>query len=167
MTVAYLGLGSNKGERINYIESALKEIGKLVDTKILRSSEIYETEPWGVSGQNDYLNSVTEISTELTAADLLRKLKGIEKKLGRKESAKWHEREIDIDLLFYGDLIVENDLMKVPHHQIENRKFVLVPMNEISPDFVHPVFKKKISELLKDTNDKLSVTRYKLINTEK
>lgn len=167
MAVAYLGLGTNKGERINYIESALMEIGKLEKTHILKSSDIYETEPWGIREQNDYLNSVVEIDTKLNAEDLLKRLKEIEKTLGRTESIKWHEREIDIDLLFYGDLVLENDFMKVPHHQIENRNFVLIPMNEIAPGFIHPVLNKKISVLLKDTKDKLNVNKYSLKSKEK
>ena len=167
MALAYLGLGTNKGERINYIESALVKIGKLEKTHIIKSSGIYETEPWGIREQNEYLNSVVEIETLLSAEELLKQLKGIEKELGRTESIKWHEREIDIDLLFYGDLIFENDFMKVPHHQIESRNFVLIPMNEIAPGFIHPVLNKNISVLLKDTKDKLSVKKYSLNSKEK
>ena len=167
MQTVYLGLGSNKGERISYIEKAIEEISGLPETKIFVRSGIYETEPWGNIEQEDYLNSVIGIQTQLNAEDLLKELKSIEKHIGRKENKKWSEREIDIDLLFYGDEIIDKDHMKVPHGQIENRRFVLVPMNEIAPGFMHPVFKKSISQLLEDTTDKLKVFKYKFSCTEK
>lgn len=167
MQTVYLGLGSNKGERISYIEKAIEEISGLPETKIFVRSGIYETEPWGNIEQEDYLNSVIGIQTQLNAEDLLKELKSIEKHIGRKENKKWSEREIDIDLLFYGNEIIDKDHMKVPHGQIENRRFVLVPMNEIAPGFMHPVFKKSISQLLEDTTDILKVFKYKLSCTEK
>ena len=167
MQTVYLGLGSNKGERISYIEKAIEEISRLPETKIFVRSGVYETEPWGNIEQEDYLNSVIGIQTQLNAEDLLKELKSIEKHIGRKENKKWSEREIDIDLLFYGNEIIDKDHMKVPHGQIENRRFVLVPMNEIAPGFMHPVFKKSISQLLEDTTDKLKVFKYKLSCTEK
>ena len=167
MQTVYLGLGSNKGERISYIEKAIEEISGLPETNITVISGIYETEPWGNIEQEDYLNAVIGIQTELNAEDLLKELKSIEKFIGRKENRKWSEREIDIDLLFYGNEIIDKDHMKVPHGQIENRRFVLVPMNEIAPGFMHPVFKKNISQMLEDTTDKLKVYKYKLSSTEK
>ena len=167
MQTVYLGLGSNKGKRISYIEKAIEEISGLPETKIFVRSGIYETEPWGNIEQEDYLNSVIGIQTQLNAEDLLKELKFIEKLIGRKENKKWSEREIDIDLLFYGNEIIDKDHMKVPHGQIENRRFVLVPMNEIAPGFMHPVFKKSISQLLEDTTDILKVFKYKLSCTEK
>lgn len=167
MQTVYLGLGSNKGERISYIEKAVSEISLLRDTEIFVRSGVYETEPWGNIEQNDYLNTVIGIHTELNAEDLLKELKNIEKVIGRIENKKWSEREIDIDLLFYGNEIIDKDHMKVPHGQIENRRFVLVPMNEIAPDFAHPVFQKSILELLNETTDKLKVFKFKLSSTEK
>lgn len=160
MPIVYLGLGSNKGERIHYIESALLEISKIKDTKIICSSSVYETEPWGNIKQDDFLNSVAEIYTSLDAENLLKALKSIEKKLGRTENKKWFEREIDIDLLFYGKELINNESMNVPHPQIENRKFVLIPMNEIASNFIHPLLNKTISALLKDTKDDLKVIKY-------
>lgn len=164
MTIAYLGLGSNKGERISYLLRAKAEIEKIGDTKILRQSSVYETEPWGNTDQDEYLNSVIEIETSLDPGTLLKELKSIEQRLGRSESKKWAEREIDIDLLFYGDVVLHNEIMRVPHPQIENRNFVLVPMNELSPDFVHPVLKKTVSQLLKETDDKLKVSDFSKVH---
>lgn len=160
MPTSYLGLGSNKGERLNYIENALSEISKIKNTKLIKSSSIYETEPWGNTEQDDYLNSTVEIDTSLEAEVLLRELKEIEKRLGRTENKKWFEREIDIDLLFYGREIIQTNFMKIPHPQIENRKFVLTPMKEIASEFIHPLLNKSISQLLKETKDKLKVTKY-------
>lgn len=167
MPKAYLGFGSNKGERISFIETALKEIGKIEKTLIVRSSSVYETEPWGIKDQGDYLNSVAEISTELSAVELLKALKEIENRIGRTETSKWSEREIDIDLLFYGNEIHNNENIHVPHDEIENRKFVLIPMNEIAPDLIHPVLNKSISELLSETSDDLHVRNYTLSKSDK
>ncbi len=167
MKVVYLGLGSNKGERISFIKKAISEIELLPCTEVFISGAIYETEPWGNIEQDDYLNTAIGIRTELKAEDLLKELKRIEKLIGRIEKRKWSEREIDIDLLFYGDEIIEKENMKVPHGQIENRRFVLVPMNEIAPELIHPVIKKSISQLLDSTSDKLNVFKYNLTNTEK
>lgn len=167
MQKVYLGLGSNKGERISFIEKAVAEIESLPGTEIFIKSDIYETEPWGNTEQDDYLNTVIGIRTEIAAEDLLFELKRIEKQIGRMGNKKWSEREIDIDILFYGNEIIENENMTVPHGQIENRRFVLVPMNEIAPDHIHPVFKKSISELLGSTTDNLKVFKYKFSNTEK
>ncbi len=166
MAIAYLGLGSNVGERIVFMENAMSEIGRIKDTRITKSAAVYETEPWGNVRQDDYLNSAVEIETGLNAENLLKELKSIEKKLGRTANKKWSEREIDIDLLFYGNEIIQNDFMKIPHPQIENRRFVLIPMNEIAPGFIHPILGKTISELLNITDDNLKVVKYKSEKTE-
>lgn len=166
MPTAYLGLGSNKGERINFIQNALIEIGNLSGSSVVKSSSVYETEPWGNCDQDDYLNCAVEIETKLSADNLLKELKRIEKTLGRSENIKWSEREIDIDLLFYENEIINKEHMNVPHPQIENRKFVLIPLNEIAPHLIHPGIKKSITELLRQTKDKLSVRKYHREETE-
>lgn len=167
MPTAYLGLGSNKGERISFIETAITEIAGIEKTKLIRTSSVYETEPWGIKGQGDYLNSAAEIRTDLSAEELLRALKGIESRIGRTVTAKWSEREIDIDLLFYGNDVLNNETIHVPHAEIENRKFVLIPMNELAPDLIHPVLNRSISELLLETSDDLKVMKYSLIKSDK
>ena len=160
MPKSFLGLGSNIGERIALIEKAVKEICKIPGLRLINSSSVYETDPWGKENQDDFLNSVIEIETDLSAENLLKELKHIEKMSGRINNSRWSEREIDIDLLFYGNEVLVNETINVPHRQIENRKFVLIPLAEIAPEFIHPVFKKTISELLEHTTDKLNVVRY-------
>ena len=160
MPKSFLGLGSNIGERISYIEKAVNAICRIPDVKFIRSSSVYETEPWGKQNQSDFLNSVLEIETDMSAESLLKELKLIEKRTGRIENSKWSEREIDIDLLFYGNEIINVDLFIVTHPQIENRKFVLVPMAEIAPDLIHPVLKISMQDLLKKSTDTLKVERY-------
>ena len=167
MPVAYLGLGSNIGERISYIERAMEEIRKIKNTKVLKESSVYETEPWGISDQDHYLNTAVEIETELEPDILLIEIKRIETRIGRTGNKRWSEREIDIDILFYGEDILENEFMKIPHAQIENRKFVLIPLNEIAPKLIHPVFKKSINELLKESRDNLQVFKFKSEKSEK
>lgn len=168
MQKIYLGLGSNKGDRLAFIENAVDDITRIELTSLLRVSSVYETEPWGIRDQNFFLNCVAEITTGLDANVLSGKLKDVEKIIGRTNSSKWHEREIDIDLLFYGDMIVNSNNLRVPHAEVENRNFVLVPLNEIVPQLIHPVSGKTIAELLEASKDNLEVNlfgRLKLSNS--
>lgn len=160
MPEAFLGIGSNIGERISFIENSIREIGNIPSTEIMRISSVYETEPWGNTDQEYFLNCVLKVKTGLTAYNLLDEIKAIEIRTGRVNSGKWNEREIDIDLLFYGKEIISTDKMNIPHLQIEHRNFVLIPLAEISPDYVHPVFNKTVSELLSETKDNLKVIKY-------
>ena len=164
--ISYLGLGSNIGERIVYIEKVISELENSDNINILKKSGIYETEPWGNIKQDDYLNAVLEIETELGPMELLVELKSLEKKIGRTGNSKWSEREIDIDILFYEDFIIKNENLNIPHSFIEERKFVLVPLAEIAPDFIHPVLKKSAAEMLSSSEDKLGVKLYGNVKTE-
>jgi len=155
----FLGLGSNVGDKIKFIKSAIEEISKLDKTNLTKESSYYETEPWGLREQDDFINSVIEITTELEAKDLFMELKNIEKKLHRKNRGKWEQREIDIDILFYGNEVLKNETINIPHKEIENRKFVLIPMSEIDENFIHPEKNKSIKELLKETKDTLEVKK--------
>lgn len=155
MTKVFLGLGSNIGDRKKYLEEAIAEIDKIPETNVTKLSSVYETEPWGFKEQDEYLNAVVEIETDINYPELLKEVKDIEIRLGRDKRDKWKSRKIDIDILFYGDLVYEDENLHIPHKHIENRNFVLVPLNEIEPDFIHPVTKKKISEILQNSNDKL------------
>lgn len=157
----YLGLGSNIGDRKNFIESAVSEISKINNTKVTNSSSLYKTEPWGIKNQDFFLNSVIEIETLLNPEELLNELKRIETELGRKKRIKWFKREIDIDLLFYDDLLITNEYVNIPHPEIQNRKFVLIPFCEINPGYIHPALKKTMKELLNDSKDNSAVIIFK------
>lgn len=155
----YLGLGSNIGDKIKYINSAVEAISKLKDTKVIRSSSIYKTEPWGIKSQDEFLNSVLEIESGLNPEELLFELKRIENVLGRKNRVKWHKREIDIDVLFYNNVVLKNDNINIPHPEIQNRKFVLIPLCELNPGFIHPVLNETMECLLSNSKDNLKVLK--------
>jgi 2-amino-4-hydroxy-6-hydroxymethyldihydropteridine diphosphokinase len=156
----FLGLGSNVGDRLKYIEDAIERIEKLDGVTLVKKASIYETEPWGVKDQEHFLNTAIEIHTSLSAKDLHKKIKDIEEKLGRENRDRWTSREIDIDLLFYGDEVIDDENLNIPHREIENRKFVLIPLAEIDQDFIHPVLNKPVSVLLRETPDNLEVLIY-------
>ena len=158
MDKVFIGLGSNLGDRMSYLKDAVKEISKFAVIK--KCSSIYETEPWGYKEQRLFLNCVIEIETKHEPLNLLKEVRKIETGLGRVERKKWTEREIDIDILFYGNLTFENDDVKIPHPEIQNRKFVLEPMSEIEPGFIHPVLKKNIANLFRNTVDNSKVIEY-------
>lgn len=149
----FLGLGTNLGDRLKNINDALEKIKKRKEIKFICSSSIYETEPWGIKQQNYFLNLVIKLETDFYPQELFEFAKKCEKEIGRKKRVKWQEREIDIDILFYGDLIINDTELTIPHKEIVNRKFVLIPLNEIAGDFIHPVLKKKIKLLLQNTKD--------------
>jgi 2-amino-4-hydroxy-6-hydroxymethyldihydropteridine diphosphokinase len=145
MTVVYLGLGSNiedKRENINKAIAALKEFSALQ-----KISPLYVTEPVGVKDQEWFLNGVVEIVTDLPPTALLEKVKSIEKSLGRKETVTGGPRTIDIDILFYGDLVLQTQHLIIPHPRIQERLFVLRPMMDLNPGLVHPILHKTIQQL--------------------
>ena len=149
MTLAYLSLGSNTENKEKLIEQAVGLINLSEDVKLVRTSALYETEPWGVKNQNWFLNLAVEIKTSLSASELLEKMQLIEKTLGRDRTKeiRWGERPIDIDIIFYGQEIVNLPKLTVPHINMHNRAFVLVPLLELIPDFEHPVLNKTVSEI--------------------
>jgi 2-amino-4-hydroxy-6-hydroxymethyldihydropteridine diphosphokinase len=159
-------LGSNLGNRMLYINTALNRLDEEPGSKIVLKSSIYETAPWGFTDQPDYLNQVAVIETSLQPLELLQTLKKIEKELGRTASGKWKERTIDIDILFYDEIIFRSGDLIIPHPFLHKRKFTLVPLVEIMPDFVHPALKKKMTELLTDCLDTCNVnkTNFDFIN---
>ncbi len=154
MNRAFIGLGSNLGERLEIIEQAIAQLSKLPHTAICAVSSIYESPPIDGSEQNQFLNAVCKLKTDLPPKTLLDALKHIERKLGRPERyPRWSPRPIDLDILFYNDLVIQQDDLTIPHAEIPNRKFVLLPMLELE-DIVHPVLKKHITTLLAETSDR-------------
>jgi len=147
MPIVYLGIGSNLGSREENCEHALRLLKKS-GLKIIKLSSMIETEPWGVKDQPKFINMAVKAETGLSPDNLLKLLKKIESDMGRLEATRWGPRLIDLDILFYDNLAVKIENLEIPHPGIEERDFVLIPMNEIAPDLVHPVLKKKIKELL-------------------
>jgi 2-amino-4-hydroxy-6-hydroxymethyldihydropteridine diphosphokinase len=135
---AYIGLGSNLGERESMIRQALEALSILPETDLVRASSLYDTEPVGDVDQPNFLNAVAQVETDLPASQLLWNLQLIEKRLGRERTRRWGPRVIDLDLLLYGDEIIEEDTLRVPHPELTRRAFVLVPLVELEPLLVHP-----------------------------
>lgn len=161
MNVAYLCLGGNLGRREENLKAAVLQINEQAG-KIIRVSKVYETEAWGVSDQPPYLNLCLQLETKLSAFELMKVCLDIEKKSGRRrvESNQYAPRTLDIDILFYNtETITTNDL-RIPHPRLHLRKFVLLPLNDIAPDFVHPDLKKTVSQMLNVLSDPLSVNLY-------
>ena len=152
MSKVYLSIGSNKGNRSVLINKAIDEIEKKVGIIISRSS-MYQSKSWGFDS-NDFYNLCLLIDTDITPKSLLINLKKIEKSIGREDTdGSYSDRFIDIDILFYDNIITDLEDLKIPHPKIEIRKFVLVPMLEIADDYVHPILNKTIKELYYDCSD--------------
>lgn len=149
MSIVYLSLGSNLNDRLSNIQQATSQLVAYQDIKLLATSTFYETEPWGNVAKNWFVNAAIKIETKLKPIEFLRVCQNIEAIIGRnrKEEIRWGEREIDIDILFYDDVVFENEILTIPHKHIQDRAFVLVPMLEIAPDFVHPIYKKTIAQM--------------------
>ena len=147
MTVAYVGIGSNIGNRRYNCMKAIELLRK-GGLKVSKVSSLYETEPWGVKDQPRFINMAVEIETALPPEKLLALLKATEKKMGRKESVRWGPRQIDLDILLYGELAMRSDTLTIPHPHMHERKFVLEPLSEIAPKTIHPVLRKTIAALL-------------------
>ncbi|MBN9485198.1 MAG: 2-amino-4-hydroxy-6-hydroxymethyldihydropteridine diphosphokinase [Bacteroidetes bacterium 43-93] len=160
MTTAYLSLGSNKGDRIEYLKRALEILSKKAGT-VTKVSPIYQTAAWGKTDQPDFYNIAVEISTSLPAEQLLNAILGTEQELGRHRTEKWGQRTIDIDILFFGNDIIDSTNLVIPHPHLQDRRFVLQPLNDINPKLIHPKIKKDISTLLAECTDPLPVTKLK------
>lgn len=149
MTVVYLCLGSNKGDRVGYVQQAASLLGGIEGVKIIRTSSFYETEPWLELDTTWFVNAVVELKTSLLPQALLSECQRIERQLGRNREQEGHhgDRTIDIDILFYGKDIIHEPNLVVPHKFLHQRAFTLVPMLELNPDFVHPELNKTMSDL--------------------
>lgn len=160
MNAAYILLGSNDGDRIQHLSNALNLIKEEAGT-IITESAVYTTHAWGYTEQPDFLNQVVYLDTFLSAQQLLNTLLGIEKKLGRiRNNTKWMQRIIDLDILFYNDAIINESDLLVPHPHLQDRKFVLIPLQEIAAGFIHPVLQKNIATLTAECTDPLEVREF-------
>ena len=158
MNKLYLLLGSNMGDSNKRLTDAKKMIEKNIG-KIVTESSIYRTAAWGKEDQPDFLNQIVVATSKLSAKDVLKEIFVIEKEMGRERTFKNAARVIDIDILFFNDDIIDSENLTVPHSQIQNRKFVLIPLVEIAPDLKHPKLNKSPLELLNICTDKLNVQK--------
>jgi len=149
----YLLLGSNLGDRLRNLSDAAGRIGS-----VLKRSSVYKTAAWGNTQQPDFFNQAIEVKSELSPHRLLESLQRIEKDMGRLRIEKWGPRIIDIDILFYKDTIVTSGDLTITHPELQNRRFALEPLAEIT-NVIHPVLKKTVSQLLRECKDTLAVTR--------
>jgi len=151
---AYFSLGSNLGDRADNLGRCIHLISKNIGT-VSKRSGIYESEPWGYESENYFYNLCIEVKTALKPLDLLKNIIRIERRSGRRRSGSGYaDRVIDIDLLFFDHVVLETPRLILPHPGIPHRKFVLMPLAEIVPGFVHPVLKKPVAEILEETDDK-------------
>ena len=147
MSIVYIGIGSNLGDREKNCTRAIELLEKKGIT-VKKKSSLYKTEPWGIKDQPEFLNMAIEIETYLKPRELLGFLKQIEAEIGREKSYKWGPRLIDLDILLFDDIILDEDNLKIPHPLMHKRDFVLRPLQEIAPDIIHPSFKMNIGKLL-------------------
>ena len=146
----YLGFGTNLGDRKKNLAQAVNSLNERPDFTVVRTSSIYETAPWGMTDQSNFLNMVAEINTFLSPQELLERVKKLEQDMGREDGPRFGPRLIDVDILLLGDLgdlIVDEPDLQVPHASLHLRAFVLVPLGELTPESVHPVLGKTIAEL--------------------
>ncbi|WP_162342026.1 2-amino-4-hydroxy-6-hydroxymethyldihydropteridine diphosphokinase [Cyclobacterium salsum] len=158
MHTVVLGLGGNEGDRLFLLNEAVN--GLLQEMKLVRASAIYETEAWGGESLSPYLNQVLVLQTKMDPEETLACIQQIEGHLGRKRETKWGDRTMDIDILYFDEAVIHSEVLQVPHPQLSFRKFVLVPLAEVLPEYIHPLEKRSNKELLKRCKDPLTVGVY-------
>ena len=159
MHLVYIGFGSNIGDRLAHIQNAIHALAETEGITLQKISSVYQTDPVGYETQAQFLNGVAAIQTHLPPLSLLRTLKDIEASVGRQHRIRWGPREIDLDILIYGDLCLQTEKLVIPHPEMHLRRFVLAPLAEIAPDFVHPVLKETVQILLERLEDDKSVVK--------
>lgn len=158
MSKAYIGIGTNLGDKEKNIKNAVRLLKEKCE--IIKSSPLYKTEPVGFKNQDWFINCVIEARTKLAPYELLHFLKDIEKSMGRAKAIKYGPRIIDLDILYYGDLILKEKNLTIPHPRMHKRLFILAPLVDISPDFIHPKLKKGIKALIADLKQPEKVELY-------
>jgi 2-amino-4-hydroxy-6-hydroxymethyldihydropteridine diphosphokinase len=167
LATAYIGIGSNLGDRLGYIREAIAKLEQSQEIEIRGTSSVYETEPVGHKEQPCFLNAVLELNTALEPVNLLEHLLGIENQMGRKRDRARGPRNIDLDLLLYDDVVINSDGLTLPHPRMHQRRFVLVPLAEIAPKVVHPLLKKSAERLLGELSTDSVQTEGRLPVSEK
>ena len=152
-------MGSNKGDKFWYLRQAVTKLNETGHFQVIKSSSVYETKPFGYKDQENFLNAAIEVLTDKPLLDVIDNLKNIEKEIGRVPSARWGPREIDLDLLFYDNMVFSNDRVTVPHKEVASRDFVLIPLCEIAPNFIHPALNLKICDICISDSEKYIVKK--------
>ena len=155
----FIGIGSNLGNRKAHYHEAMERVAELPNTRIVKESSLYESEPLG-DAKTWYVNGAIGIETEFTPEQLLRRLKAIEQAMGRKKKApakRWASRTIDLDILFFDNRVIDSPSLKIPHPELHNRRFVLLPLSELTPNLIHPLFGVTIARLLATLKDETRV----------
>ena len=155
----FLGIGSNQGDRELNLKNSIKLLNSRVG-KVLNTSGIYESEPWGFKNQNYFLNQVIEIETHIDPNDLLNICKNIEYDMGRKPEIRWGKRVIDIDILYYQSKVINEEKLIIPHKLMHERKFVMIPLNDLNENHLHPILKITNKEILNKCIDSCKVKHY-------
>lgn len=155
----FLGIGSNVGDRLHFLVGAVRKLKTLPSTELVKFSSVYETEPVGIKEQDNFLNAALWIRTSIEVKDFHAHTKAIEKEIGRQKSKRWGPREIDIDILLFADMIIDEPNLRIPHRDMQARKFVLQPLAEIGSQVIHPTSRISISELLAQCTDESAVDR--------
>lgn len=162
MAIVYLSLGSNLGDRVGFVQQATSSLSMHPDINIVATSSFYESEPWKMNSENWFVNAIVQISTTLSPDALLDECQRIETLLGRpaNRSEEYKDRTIDIDIIFYDNLIINNERLTIPHKHFHKRAFMLVPMLEIAEDFVHPFFGTTVESLFEAIEEPEMVCLY-------
>jgi 2-amino-4-hydroxy-6-hydroxymethyldihydropteridine diphosphokinase len=158
--IGFIGIGSNLGNPVEACREAIEKIAGIRETRLLRSSSLYKTKPVGPQDQPSFINAVAEIRTALAPRPLLRALKEVEKQMGRAEARKWGPRIIDLDILFYGQEVVQEEGLVIPHPELHRRAFALVPLSELASYMIHPAFGVSIRGLMDRLTDTGGVEIY-------
>ncbi|HTL82743.1 MAG TPA: 2-amino-4-hydroxy-6-hydroxymethyldihydropteridine diphosphokinase [Bacteroidia bacterium] len=156
----FLGIGSNLGDRMKNLETACRYISELKGVNLVSCSEVLETEPWGKKDQPYFLNAAVQVECGLSPSELLQHLLDIELKMGRERNIKWGPRSIDIDILFFGDRLIREEKLIIPHEGIQNRRFVLENLCDLAPEFIHPVLHKSLQTLLDEFMESERISKF-------